>query len=125
MHAHLFRLLAFALLFSFLPLVASADEPKLLTGKAAMGDWTTDAPGVRRRLTVDDLPEPNATESARNPPKVVKRPEGAWPRVPEGFEIKEFARDLKQPRVIVTAPNGDLFVAESEANRVRVLRDTK
>jgi hypothetical protein len=30
---------------------------------------------------------------------------------------------LKNPRVIVAAPNGDLFVAESKADRVRVLRD--
>jgi glucose/arabinose dehydrogenase len=96
---------------------------EVLTGRVAAGDWTTDAPGVRRRLTVDDLPPPHDTPSARNFPKLVARPEGASPRVPDGFAVREFARDLDQPRVIVTAPNGDLFVAESRANRVRVLRD--
>jgi glucose/arabinose dehydrogenase len=40
-----------------------------------------------------------------------------------GFEVKEFATGLDQPRVIVRAPNGDLFLAESRANRVRVFRD--
>jgi glucose/arabinose dehydrogenase len=30
---------------------------------------------------------------------------------------------LSEPRVIVRAPNGDLFLAESQANRVRVFRD--
>ena len=111
--------LVFVLASPFVPRAMS----EVLTGSAAMGDWTTDAPGVRRRLTVDDLPAPNATPSARNFPKFVARPEGALPRVPDGFAVQEFARDLSQPRAIVTAPNGDVFVAESRANRVRVLRD--
>jgi len=101
---------------------SEAEEP-LRTGKAAMGDWTTDAPGVRRKITVKDLPGPGATESAKNQPKKVKRPEGAWPKAPTGFVVTEFAKELTQPRVIVTAPNGDLFVSESKADRVRVLRD--
>ena len=33
---------------------AAAENDKLLTGKAAMGDWTSDAPGVRRKITVQD-----------------------------------------------------------------------
>jgi glucose/arabinose dehydrogenase len=94
-----------------------------LTGKDALGDWTTDAPGVRRKITVDDLARPYDTPSANNHPRVVSRPEGAWPKAPEGFEVTEFATQLTQPRVIVCAPNGDLFVAESRANRIRLLRD--
>ena len=115
-----------------LPLVLAAataqgDDPnpggRTLTGKDALGDWTTDAPGVRRKITVDDLATPYDTPSANNLPRVVKRPEGAWPKAPEGFEVTEFATGLTEPRVIVRAPNGDLFVAESRANRIRVLRD--
>lgn len=94
------------------------------TGADAMSDWSTDAPGVVRKITVDDLPAPYATESSRNSPKLVDRPEGALPKAPPGFRVNEFASDLKKPRVIVTAPNGDIFVAESDANRIRVLRDT-
>ncbi len=105
-------------------LFSSVAAAELLTGPAAMGDWTQDAPGVRRKITVADLPAPYATESARNGPRRVARPAGVFPRAPEGFRVTEFAADLKQPRVIVTAPNGDIFVAESESNRVRVLRDT-
>lgn len=100
-----------------------AQEKELLTGKAAMGDWTHDAPGVRRKITVADLPPPFATESASNGPKKVARPDSAWPLVPEGFKVDLYATDFKQPRVIVTAPNGDLFVTESSANRISVLRD--
>jgi glucose/arabinose dehydrogenase len=110
-------------------LIASAapgDDPKpggTRTGQDALGDWTTDAPGVRRKITVADLARPYATPSANNHPKVVKRPEGAWPKAPQGFGVTEFATGLTQPRVIVRAPNGDLFLAESSANRVRVFRD--
>ena len=37
---------------------AAAQHDRLLTGKAAMDDWTTDAPGVRRKITIEDLPAP-------------------------------------------------------------------
>ncbi|HWW74230.1 MAG TPA: sorbosone dehydrogenase family protein [Pyrinomonadaceae bacterium] len=94
----------------------------VLTGKAALGDWTTDAPGVRRRITTADLPKPYATRSVDAGSGVVKRPEGAWPKVPAGFKVEEFASGLQNPRLIRTAPNGDLFVAESYPGRVRVLR---
>jgi glucose/arabinose dehydrogenase len=108
-------------------LTALGDDPKpggrTLTGKDALGDWTTDAPGVRRRVTVNDLATPYDTPSANNFPRVVKRPDGAWPKAPAGFEVTEFATGLTEPRVIVRAPNGDLFLAESRANRVRVFRD--
>ncbi len=88
-----------------------------------MGDWTTDAPGVRRKLTTADLPAPYATESASNGANVVPRPEGAWPRVPDGFRVELFFEGLTNPRMLRTAPNGDVFVAESSANRIRVLAD--
>lgn len=104
-------------------LLAADDSSPLLTGKKALGDWTSDAPGVRRKITVADLPAPYATQSATNGPHMVGRPEGAWPKAPAGFKVDEFARDLKNPRVLVTAPNGDIFVTESGANRVSILRD--
>jgi glucose/arabinose dehydrogenase len=98
---------------------------QVLTGPAAFGDWTEDAPGVRRRITVADLPKPFATESARNVARLVPRPAGALPVVPAGFKVAEFVSGLTNPRLIQTAPNGDIFVAESEANRVRVIRAQK
>jgi glucose/arabinose dehydrogenase len=97
---------------------------RTLTGQDALGDWTSDAPGVRRKVTVGDLARPYDTPSAKNHPKMVARPEGVWPKAPEGFEVTEFATKLVEPRVIVRAPNGDLFLAESRANRIRVLRDS-
>jgi glucose/arabinose dehydrogenase len=105
------------------PVVQPAHPGILLTGKAAMGDWSTDAPGVRRKLTPADMPAPNATPSAENSAHVVPRPDGALPRVPEGFRVEMFATGLSNPRQARVAPNGDLFVVESEAERVRVFRD--
>jgi glucose/arabinose dehydrogenase len=107
--------------------IALGDDPnsggRTLTGKDALGDWTTDAPGVRRKVTLDDLAKPYDTPSAENHPRVVSRPKGAWPKGPPGFEVTEFATQLEEPRVIVRAPNGDLFLAESRADRIRVFRD--
>ncbi len=79
---------------------------------------------MRRKITVEDLARPYATPSAQNHPRIVDRPEGAWPQAPAGFEVTEFATGLEEPRVIRRAPNGDLFVAESRADRIRILRDT-
>jgi len=44
------------------------------------------------------------------------------PQVPAGFNVGLFAEGLSGPRIIRTAPNGDIFVAETRAGRVRVLR---
>jgi glucose/arabinose dehydrogenase len=93
-----------------------------LTGQGALGDWTTDTPGVRRRITVADLPKPYASRSVANGPRLVKRPSGAWPQVPAGFKVEEFLTGLENPRLIRTAPNGDLFFAESRPGRIRVVR---
>jgi glucose/arabinose dehydrogenase len=100
----------------------AARPPGVLTGNAARGDWTTDAPGVRRKLALEDLPAPYATPSADNGATLVPRPAGALPRVPEGFVVDLLTTDVKQPRMIRTAPNGDVFVAESAAGRVKVVR---
>ena len=98
------------------------DQPVVRTGASAFGDWTTDAPGVRRKITVTDLPPPFATESAGNGPQIVASPEGAMPKVPPGFKVERFASGLDDPRLLRVAPNGDIFIAESSANRIRVMR---
>jgi glucose/arabinose dehydrogenase len=45
-------------------------------------------------------------------------------RLPAGFTIAVFAQDLAEPRGLAVAPNGDVYVAEREDGRVRLLRDT-
>jgi len=103
--------------------IAAADEKSVFfTGKAAMGDWTSDAPGVRRKITIDDLPPPSSNVLAVNFPHVVSRPAGAPLQVPPGFKIDLYARGFRDPRFLLTAPNGDIFVAESRANQIKVIR---
>jgi glucose/arabinose dehydrogenase len=114
--------------FSFLhtPVVKAQDSgTKLLSGTAAMGDWTSDAPGVRRKITVKDLPPPSSNVLAINRARVVERPAGAQLQVPPGFKIELYAEGFRDPRYLLTAPNGDIFVAESRDDRIKVLRDTK
>jgi glucose/arabinose dehydrogenase len=98
------------------------DTPKPLTGADAYGDWTTSRPGVRRLIMPNDLPPPFATEFESSRAEVIERPEGAVPQLPEGFTATLIAEGLERPRVIRVAPNGDIFLAESGAGAVRVLR---
>src|SRR6266513_4216309 len=92
---------------------AGAEHDRLLTGKTAMGDWTSDAPGVRHKITVEDLPAPGSDVLAINPPRVVGRPAGAQLKVPPGFKIDMYAGGFRNPRFLLTAPNGDIFVTAS------------
>ncbi len=112
------------LLAASLPFAVSAARAQktVLTGKAAFTDYTTEKPGVRRHLTVADLPEPNPSESVDNGARVVPRPEGAWPQAPAGFKVTLYAEGFKEPRLIRTAPNGDLFIADSHGDKLWVLR---
>lgn len=89
------------------------------------GDWTHDAPGTKHRIDLDQIPPAFATNSSVNGPKLVSRPEDAKLKVPAGFKIEEYAKGFKNPRYLLTAPNGDTFVAETGASKILVLRDTK
>jgi glucose/arabinose dehydrogenase len=94
-----------------------------LTGQAAFTDTTKERPGVRRKLTVADLPAPYTDPSADNQPKVVDRGD-SWPIAPAGYKVTLYAQGFEQPRILRTAPNGDLFLADCDAGEVKVLRGT-
>jgi glucose/arabinose dehydrogenase len=121
-----FSIAAMPLMALFAMAAMAADTgtalPELRTGVAAFGDWQSDAPGVRRLIRSADLPSPLATRSAANAPRLVGMPAGALPKVPDGFEVSLFAHDLTGPRTIRVAPNGDIFVAESDGNRILAFR---
>lgn len=92
------------------------------TGQAAFENATDEKPGNRVHVTLADLPEPNPKESVGNGPTLVPR-NGAVPQVKPGYSITLYAdSDFKTPRLIRTAPNGDLFLADTGANSVIVLR---
>ena len=106
-----------------------ANSPKLDTAASAapppktpFTDFRFEKPGNVRKITVKDLPAPFATSSSGNAPKVVDRPQDAWPKAPDGFKVDLYSTGLNGPRLIRTAPNGDYFVAESDAGNIKIFR---
>ncbi|MGH6644790.1 MAG: PQQ-dependent sugar dehydrogenase, partial [Bradyrhizobium sp.] len=100
----------------------AAEKGAPLVGEQAFGNWHADAPGTRRLIRPRDLPAPAPAQSVSAFADESKRPEKTKPKVLEGFSIALVASGLKAPRVIRVAPNGDVFVADSKANQVRVYR---
>ena len=75
-------------------------------------------------IKVAELPSPEVQPGPQNFSKIISRPAGAKLATPAGFFITEYAVDLKQPRWMQIAPNGDVFVAESEEGQISILRDS-
>jgi len=92
------------------------------TDAGAQSRWQDDAPGRTHRIEVAKLPAPFATPSAREFPAVVAKPGDASLKLPAGFKIDVFTRDVDGPRVMRVAPNGDIFVAETAPGSIKVLK---
>ncbi|HEY4380360.1 MAG TPA: PQQ-dependent sugar dehydrogenase [Acidobacteriaceae bacterium] len=121
---------------------AQAQSSTMLTGQAAFTDWNQQKPGVRHKITVGDLPAPNPEEAVNNTARVIPRPANAWPVAPPGFKVTLYAGGdnapmqradntehmarakgtFTMPRLIRFAPNGDLFLSDSGAGVLFVLR---
>jgi glucose/arabinose dehydrogenase len=105
-------------------------------------DWSMQKPGSRHKVTVADLPKPAQWQAVNMTPYVIERPEGAWPTAPTGFKVTlyaggnaapmERAQNVRHmqlsggtftmPRLMETAPNGDIFLADSGAGVIFVMR---
>ena len=101
---------------------ARPTTPPTLSGPSAFTDAAHESPGIRRHLTVADMPAPAPNESVDNGPTLVPRPANARPIAPQGFKVTLYATNLDNPRLLRTAPNGDLFLAESETGKIKVFR---
>jgi glucose/arabinose dehydrogenase len=88
-------------------------------------DYRLERPGASHKITVADLPPPRTAESVDNGPLLVPRPKNALPVAPVGFKVDLYADGLSNPRLIRTAPNGDLFLAESAEGRIKVVRGVR
>src|SRR5580704_8286062 len=101
--------------------LALADNVR--TGKTAYGDWQTDAPGVMRKITVNDLDVPLETPVTANRSKVVAKPVDAMLKTMPGFSVAPFVTGMEGARVIRVAPNGDIFLSRSRPDgKVMVIR---
>ncbi len=92
-----------------------------LTGQAAFATAELEKPGIFRHITVADVAAPFATPSATNQSDIVPRPANAWPQAPPGFKVDLFATGFAVPRELRTAPNGDIFLADSGPGEIKVL----
>ena len=95
------------------------DNAVVRGGVVVFGGWKKDAPGVRHHITPADLQSP-FTSVGVGVAKVVPPAEGALPKVAAGLKVAVFDTGLEEPRVLRTAPDGDVFVAVKGG--VRVLR---
>ena len=93
----------------------------ILTGAAAFTDYTQQSPGVCHSVTAADLPQPALSSSSTNYPTLAARRGGQMPVAPAGFTVQLYATGFSNARLLATAPNGDLFLADSGGNAVRVL----
>lgn len=131
--------------FSTLLLVSSTLFLNNCTDKDDDNDDTPAPQGDTAGL-VSGLPAPNVAHDAKTISKVLGWPADKKPVAPPGFEVKEFAGGLENPRNTYALPNGDILVVESNtkgkgpleenldankaarrgqsANRITLLRDT-
>jgi glucose/arabinose dehydrogenase len=104
------------------PVDTSTSKLKAAPPTPPFTDFRYEKPGTVHKITVADLPQPYATQSADNGPELVARPENAWPVALPGFKVGLYAGSLDNPRTLRTAPNGDIFLTESDPGRIRVYR---
>jgi len=108
--------------FLALPLLSGGTPGASTQALAPFTDYRQEQPGTMRKITLADLPEPYRTQSSDNRAHIVPRPADAWPKALSGFTVTQYVTGLQNPRLVRRAPNGDLFVSESEPGRIRVLR---
>jgi glucose/arabinose dehydrogenase len=84
----------------------------------------TPATMQHHEVRADRLPPPFATPSASKSPDIISAPPNAKLVLPPGFKIAKYASGLNEPRNMLLAPNGDVFVTETGAGRIAILRDT-
>jgi glucose/arabinose dehydrogenase len=107
---------------ALLAAAAWVQHPAAAQGQSPFHDYRSEKPGVVHKITAADLPKPYDTKSVDNGPQLVPRPDGALPQTMPGYAVTQYVSGLQNPRLLRTAPNGDIFVAESTPGRVKVIR---
>ena len=85
----------------------------------------TEHPGQHFEYDAGHLAKPYATPAADNGGNMIARPKGVLPEVPKGFSIAPYVTGLSNPRFMALAPDGDVYLAESYANKITLLHDGK
>lgn len=95
------------------------------TGSSVFYDFRGESPGTIHKISVNELPPPNSTKSANNFPQPFPRPKDAIPKTVPGFSVNLFSSGLDEPRELRTAPNGDVFLAESSKGEIIIFHGIK
>jgi len=103
---------------------AKTDGMTILTGKQAFSNTASLKPGMAHKITAKDLPKPGDTPSGNTPGgRGAVRPADAFPQAPAGFKVGIYVSEgLNVPRQMRTAPNGDVFLADTGAGLIKVFR---
>ncbi len=101
---------------AFIFVVSSCNSNKQKTAEEKQeAAAITPADTVNDKVETVYLPEPYATKSVMNFSKDIGWTAGKMPVAPTGFTVSRFADSLDHPRWIYVAPNGDIFIAESNS----------
>jgi len=112
-------LFACVVLFGMLAACAQSD-----TGTEQASNGSSASELKKYNIKPSDLPPPNATSSAMNFPRVTESSGSPKFTAPQGFEVSLYAEgDFTEPRWLALAPNGDVFLSDSKAGRIIILRD--
>ncbi len=119
----------FAIIFilqsCFLTAVCQSKQTEQKMGGNDAPEIVNNAAARKYQIKPQDLPPPFATKSVNRSSRIIKQPKNAKLSVPAGFKINVFAEgDFDNPRWMTLAPNGDVFLADSGANSIIVLRDS-
>src|SRR5215471_1421934 len=79
--------------------------------------------GQHFQFLASALPAPYATPASAERSKQAEQPSEQKLTLPPGFHANLFATGLSDSRWLYMAPNGDVFLAEAQANKITLLRD--
>ena len=89
-----------------------------------MGGFSMGGVGQRFELKASSLPAPYSRPPVGKAAPSIVRPDGAMPRVPEGFVASVFASGLSHPREMSVGPDGTIYVSQTREGNVLALRDS-
>jgi glucose/arabinose dehydrogenase len=77
------------------------------------------AQSQERPVNWKELPPPFHTESVRNRPEVISRPDRAELRVPAGFTVEEQLSGFERPRFMMLGPANEILLADSGSREAK------
>lgn len=72
-----------------------------------------------RPVNWKELPPPFHSESVRNRPEVVSRPDHAELRLPAGFVVEEYLSGFERPRFMMLGPGNEILLTDSGSRDAR------